>query len=343
MASPTLRARSGETIAISPARATYTPATSICRQIRDFDTVDTYPIRSPLAVADFLAPIVAGRAFTEIGTRNGDIMGCLSHFARKVTAIELDVTYCKKLRARGFDVICRAVETVTPDEFAKAEGDVYFWWPMWAPRQNEAWLRQLISAHRANGRKATAFIAHDIHWAPDMATLKRLAPHYHATNVTRLFFDEGDTAGYGRPGQWGVFHLARFELGPDVPLPPWQGSSELPPRYREHGSTIATSEWLDGFCAVTEESAASVEDSCARDDQGSVPLGAKFNIRTRQACVDFCFTRCKRCRYVSFSKELGDCSWYHRCDLSALRRNINGGGNLPIQTRRVEANVTPRL
>ena len=120
-------------------------------------------------------------------------------------------------------------------------------------------------------------------------------------------------------------------------------SSELPPRYREHGSTIATSEWLDGFCAVTEESAASVEDSCARDDQGSVPLGAKFNIRTRQACVDFCFTRCKRCRYVSFSKELGDCSWYHRCDLSALRRNINGGGNLPIQTRRVEANVTPRL
>ena len=112
MASPTLRARSGETIAISPARATYTPATSICRQIRDFDTVDTYPIRSPLAVADFLAPIVAGRAFTEIGTQNGDIMGCLSHFAKEVTAIELDQKYCAKLRERGFKVVCRAVESV---------------------------------------------------------------------------------------------------------------------------------------------------------------------------------------------------------------------------------------
>ena len=65
-------------------------------------------------------------------------MGCLVHFARRVTAIELDVTYCTKLRARGFDVICRAVETVTPAEFAAAGGDVYFWWPMDASSQNEA-------------------------------------------------------------------------------------------------------------------------------------------------------------------------------------------------------------
>jgi len=50
----------------------------------------------------------------------------------------------------------------------------------WAPRQNEAWLRQLIAAHRENGRRATAFIAHDVHWQPDMGTLRRLTPHYRA-------------------------------------------------------------------------------------------------------------------------------------------------------------------
>ena len=330
-----LRTNAGQSIAVAaPPRPTYAPATSICRQVNGFETVDNYPIRSPLAVADFLAPLVAGRAFTEIGTRNGDIMGCLASFARRVTAIELDVTYCKKLRARGFDVICRPVETVTPSEFAAAEGDVYFWWPMWAPRQNEAWLRQLISAHRANERPAVAYIAHDTHWGPDMATLRRLVPHYRATNVTRLFFDEGDEAGFGRPGRWGVFHLARFELGPNVPLPKWEGEGSLPPRFRE--GKPAEAQWVPGFCAVTDSNVG-LEEACERHDQGSVQLGPKFNIRTKQACVDFCFQRCKRCRYVSFSKELGDCSWYHRCDLTTLETNVNGGPTLPVLTRRVEA------
>jgi len=335
-----LRTHADDTISINQNRPTYAPAQSICRSVRGFETVDTYPIRSPLAVADFLAPIVQGRGFTEIGTRNGDIMGCLSHFAGRVTAIELDVTYCRKLRARGFDVICRAVETVTPEEFATAEGDVYFWWPMWAPRQNEAWLRQLISAHQTNGRPAMAYIAHDTHWAPDMATLRRLVPHYRARNVTRLFFDEGDSSGHGRPGRWGVFHLAAFELGPSVGLPTWEGDAELPRRWRE--GKPAESEWLDGFCAVTE-SVGSVSDACTRHEMGSVPLGPKFSIRTRQACVDFCFTRCKRCRYVSFSKELGDCSWYERCDLTSLHTSVNNGAKLPVVTRRVEPRNTPPL
>ena len=327
-----LRTHSGAAVTLAESRATFAPATSICRSVPGFETVDAYPIRSPLMVADFLAPIVAGRGFTEIGTRNGDIMSCLSHFARKVTAIELDVPYCNKLRARGFSVICRRVETVTPAEFAAAEGDVYFWWPMWAPRQNEAWLRQLIAAHRENGRPATAFIAHDTHWQPDMQTLRRLAPHYRATNVTRLFFDEGNAAGYGRPGRWGVFHLARFELGPNTLLPRWQGDGALPPRYRE--GKAEDSEWQDGFCAVTDAEQ-TPHDACEKGEMGSVPLGAKYNIRTRQHCVDFCYSRCQRCRYVSFSKDLGDCSWYARCDLTNLHTSINNGPKLPVATRRV--------
>lgn len=327
-----LNSNEGAAIQLDASRATYAPARSMCRSIAGFETVDEYPIRSPLAVADFLAPFVAGRGFTEIGTRNGDIMGCLSHFAKRVTAIELDATYCKKLKARGFSVICRAVETVTPVEFAAAESDVYFWWPMWAPRQNEAWLRQLISAHQENGRRATAFVAHDIHWKPDMQTLRRLVPHYRATNVTRLFFDEGNAAGYGRPGQWGVFSVARFELGPQTVLPKWQGEGVLPPRYRE--GKAADAEWQDGYCDVTDAEQTAV-DACDRGEMGSIQLGPKYGVRTRQQCVDFCYSRCKRCRYVSFSKDLGDCSWYHRCDLSSLRTNIDNGPTLPFATRRI--------
>jgi hypothetical protein len=64
-----LRTHADDTISINQNRPTYAPAQSICRSVRGFETVDTYPIRSPLAVADFLAPIVQGRGFTEIGTR----------------------------------------------------------------------------------------------------------------------------------------------------------------------------------------------------------------------------------------------------------------------------------
>ena len=222
-----LRTRSGLDIAIASTRPTFLPDKSICRRLPGFTNLSVViPDRSPLAVADFLAPIVSGRSFTEIGTRNGDIMGCLAHFA-KVTAIELDANYCKKLRERGFEVVCRAVETVSATDLPA--GDVYFWWPMWSPRQNEAWLRQLMQVHRDSGRRAVAYIAHDSHWAPDMQTLKRLTPHYRATNVTRIFFDEGDVAqaGTGRPGKWGVFHMARFELGGE--LPPRQGRRDLAP------------------------------------------------------------------------------------------------------------------
>ena len=41
-----------------------------------------------------------GRSFCEIGTRNGDVMSCLSHFTKQLTSVEMDVGYCKKLRSQ---------------------------------------------------------------------------------------------------------------------------------------------------------------------------------------------------------------------------------------------------
>ena len=122
------------------ARPTWVAGASACPSFSGFSAVDAYPIRSPLVVADFLGAQLAGRSFAEIGTRNGDVMACLAHFARSVTAVELDKVYCRKLRQRGFRVLCKPVETVPADELAQSS-DAYFWWPMWSPTQNEAWLR----------------------------------------------------------------------------------------------------------------------------------------------------------------------------------------------------------
>ena len=80
-----------------------------------------------------------------------------------------------------------------------------------------------------------------------------------------------------------------------------------------------------------------VADACEKGSMGSLATGPRFGIRTRQQCVDFCHSRCKRCRYVSFSKEMGDCSWYHKCDISLLQRSLGRGEPLPFKTRAVYA------
>ena len=55
-------------------------------------------------------PAQAGRSFCEIGTRNGDVMSCLSHFTKQLTSVEMDEGYCTKLRSRGISVACDNVE-----------------------------------------------------------------------------------------------------------------------------------------------------------------------------------------------------------------------------------------
>jgi len=218
------------------ARKPWEPARSVCESLPGFKTADLFPIRSPLMVADFLSEQVRGRSFCEIGTRNGDVMGCVSHFAKSVTAIEMDPPYCKSLRERGFGVACKQVELILPADFPKA--DVYYWWPSDAGGQNEMWLRIIAMNLRLAGQhRASVYIGFDAHWAPDMGVLDGLVHKYNGT-VTRLFFDEGGrTRGpavdsqtyarathkleasirkpfFSRPGHWGVFHVARFDVGP---------------------------------------------------------------------------------------------------------------------------------
>ena len=77
-----------------------------------FKPVDGSPSRSPLNVADYLLRETEGKTLTEIGSRNGDIPACITHFKvneEKLPApvsVELDREYCDKMRARGIEVRC---------------------------------------------------------------------------------------------------------------------------------------------------------------------------------------------------------------------------------------------
>ena len=219
---------------------------SVCETLPGFVTHDLFPIRSPLSVADYLSEQVKGRAFCEIGTRNGDVMGCVSHFAKSVTAIEMDPPYCRSLRARGFGVACKQVEYILPEDFPLA--DVYYWWPSDAGGQNELWLRIIARNLKVQGQhRATVYVGFDSHWQPDMQSLPDLVGKYNGT-VDRIFFDEGGVVKgdakdsptyqraqnklmasirrpfYNRPGHWGVFHVGRFEIGPEM----WQRMRDMP-------------------------------------------------------------------------------------------------------------------
>lgn len=239
-------------LAALAARSPWQVGESVCHSFVDFQAVDLYPIRSPLVVADALSAVVRGASFCEIGTRNGDVMSCLSHFASRLTSIEMDTTYCRNLRKRGIEVTCAAVEDINPSEFPIA--NVYYWWPVDAEGQNELWLHLVMRALHARRQRATVYVGYDTHWKPDMGNLPKLVRRYNGT-VERLFFDEGGSISgqhrlgrgakhvmhafeasyarpfYDRPGHWGVFHLARFELGPED----WEQVRSRGPRRRfEH-------------------------------------------------------------------------------------------------------------
>ena len=74
-------------------QATYTihdsDVTSVCSTQPGYQrTSNVFPIRSPLLVADWLIPKVAGKTYVEIGTRDGDIFDCVSPHAKHAIAIE---------------------------------------------------------------------------------------------------------------------------------------------------------------------------------------------------------------------------------------------------------------
>jgi hypothetical protein len=88
-----------------------------------------------------------------------------------------------------------------------------------------------------------------------------------------------------------------------------------------------------GYCAVTTGEA-----DCGTGQQGvlapAVPDAlyiAGWNAAA-SACLAAC-DACARCRYVSVSLKHRDCSWFHSCDLDALKTGVPGFRSAPVAER----------
>ena len=119
--------------------------------------------------------------------------------------------------------------------------------------------------------------------------------------------------------------------GPSFPFKPWRPSTSA--------MTPAQKQQRIGFCDVTGEGDPG---DCEGGETGSWGLGPPFaerRITSLQECARACYQYCPRCRYVSFSVKNSDCGWFHRCDLSNLRRDTgpsNGDTYRSVAVRRHE-------
>ncbi len=88
---------------------------------------------------------------------------------------------------------------------------------------------------------------------------------------------------------------------------------------------------FDGYCAVTTKGGG----SCAHGHSGS--WSDALNLT---ACTLRC-AACARCRYVSFSHALSDCSWYAHCELSHLQQKPSGFKTLHVPDGRLPVAPEP--
>lgn len=190
------------------------PTLSFCTRLPHFVALEAYPIRSPLAVADFLLPHVRGATMVEIGSRAGDLLKCLGAIA-DVSSVEEDDDNCKMLRKRGLHTHCFSLNDGTYARLPCARA--YYFWMI--PDEN---LELVALIERALARRcapADVFFAVDT-MGPHEDMLKlgpqvRALRQRHNVSVTRLFFEEPadsrfgtyDNPYEGRYGQWGVMHM----------------------------------------------------------------------------------------------------------------------------------------
>ena len=72
--------------------------------------------------------------------------------------------------------------------------------------------------------------------------------------------------------------------------------------------------------------------SCAISNisQSSTAIARPHEVSLQTACHRACL-ECPRCKYISFSEQWGDCSWFHVCDLSQLRSDVPGFHTLQVR------------
>ena len=116
------------------------------------------------------------------------------------------------------------------------------------------------------------------------------------------------------------------ELGRADCVPPRFGRSASRAELRVAAPVGAARRWVEearaGFCGVT--SSADEPSDCVSGSKGVLgllPQEAKTPLSAARACLARC-AACARCRYVSLSRRLADCSWFVRCDLARLGHTV---------------------
>lgn len=186
-----------------------TPKQSICSSLPDFHAIDSCPVRSPLLVADHLVELVRDKIIFEVGTRNGDILSCVSRFAKVAYSAEIQPEYCEKLRQRNLTVLCGDFTTLDFSSLSNIP-DVFFWWPMAADDQNDAWLshvRHQLSNVIPRTQERIAVIGFDHQWPRDMKNKKFMLQKYKDAEEHVIHFAEGDG-----PRMSGKFSLVHFKI-----------------------------------------------------------------------------------------------------------------------------------
>jgi len=107
----------------------------------------SFPNRSPLVVAEYLAPIITGRSVCDIGCHDGDLMEAFKRYAKSVCGIELPGALATRAMLRDLDVVVGDVLETDPPK-----ADVYYLWNQIAVRDAMiASLRGIIVLGRRQG------------------------------------------------------------------------------------------------------------------------------------------------------------------------------------------------
>ena len=148
------------------------------------ELVDVSPMRAPVSVLSALAAIFRARVIAEVGTRNGDGINCFSRVAKRALAIEMDESYCSKLRERraklaatgggSYEVVCTPFQHVPATLLRDIE--LLHWWV--GGNLNAAMFAHVISMHdRGSLRHDVEVVANfDLRWGIDAANWRSLAP-----------------------------------------------------------------------------------------------------------------------------------------------------------------------
>ena len=92
-----------------------------------------------------------------------------------------------------------------------------------------------------------------------------------------------------------------------------------------------------GHCGETV--VANNEQPCRSTGRHGAWDATKIAVSSLEACAMYCLAHCPRCRFVSFSANSKDCSWYHSCPRKHMR--YGGEAYLSRQVRDVALEDAP--